>query len=74
MLGYRGCCTSHSHSVFCWQHCIMNTSLVDLRLYNNIKHPIIGFRIYLNSFEPVNGLCSPDSLYKQLYSRGSVSV
>ena len=38
------------------------------------KHCIIGFRIYLNSFEPVNGLCSPDRLYKQLQSRGSVSV
>ena len=37
------------------------------------EHPIILFRIYLNSSEPVNGLCSPDRLYKQLQSR-SVSL
>ena len=41
---------------------------------NNNQHSIIGFRIYLNSFEPVNGLCRCDRLYKQHQSCGLVSL
>ena len=62
--------------IYCLFHLLSHIS--NIQLYhtkaNNIKHPIIGFRIYLNTFEPVNGLCSPDGLYKQHQSCGSACV